>query len=155
MNDQPEGKRSMTIFKKALLLSVVAVLMVVGSANATPYYFTRITNNGGAAIPWNQLWVDVTANLSLVDFTFYNDVGVASSITDIYFDDGTLLGISTIRSSAGVEFSQLAKPGNLPSANSASAPFEASEGFRRTQIPRSSQTGSTLHRNGLRSHSNS
>lgn len=51
-----------------------------------------------------------------VDFTFYNNVGIGSSITDVYFEDGTLLGISSVivPGSGGVAFSQPASPSDLP-----------------------------------------
>jgi len=47
-------------------------------------------------------------------FTFYNVGTGASSITDVYFADGTLLGIAGIESSEGVSFSEGASPGHLP-----------------------------------------
>jgi len=62
-------------------------------------------------------------------FKFFNNVGIASSITDVYFDDGTLLGIATITSSAGVAFDDPATPGNLPSGNTASPPFMTTANF--------------------------
>ena len=60
-----------------------------------------------------------------VSFTFNNTGLLASSITDVYFDDGTLLGIATITDGAGVDFEQGASPPNLPSGNNASPPFVA------------------------------
>ncbi len=63
----------------------------------------------------------------LVDFTFYNESLVDSSIARIYFDDdgGSLSGL------AGIDglFSQSASPGNLPGARSLDLPFEATDEF--------------------------
>lgn len=99
-------------------------------ATADTYYFSRITNNGNDPLINTQLKVDVTkVGSSQVLFTFTNDVGVASSITDIYFDDGTLLGIASISSSAGVSFDDPATPGDLPGGNLASPPFETTKNF--------------------------
>ena len=51
----------------------------------------------------------------LVGFKFYNDVGEASSIADVYFDDDSLLGGSGITDSGvGVAFSRSGHPPDLP-----------------------------------------
>ncbi|HSV70544.1 MAG TPA: hypothetical protein VLI72_10550 [Methylibium sp.] len=63
-------------------------------------------------------------------FVFRNAGPGASSITDLYFDDGTLLGIAAVRNyGSGVDFSQGASPGNLPGGNVLSPRFEATAGF--------------------------
>jgi hypothetical protein len=67
--------------------------------------------------------------LGSVNFTFWNNVGIASSIADIYFDDGTLLAIASITDSGGVAFAGLANPENLPGGNDASPPFTTTQGF--------------------------
>ena len=108
----------MSTFKKILLFTVIATFVMAGSASATPFYFYNITNNGNSDLA-GQLSVAVTPKGSQVDFTFTNSVGIASSITDIYFEDGTLLGIASISDSDSpaenyVAFSQLASPGDLP-----------------------------------------
>ena len=97
--------------------------------------FENITNNepANAAIGEAQLFVDVTdtgLGVNQVLFTFFNTGPDASSICDVYFDDGTLLGIASIdNSSSGVSFSQFAKPGELPGANNVTPPFETIAGF--------------------------
>lgn len=91
--------------------------------------FYKITNNGSPDVG-AQLTVEVSSAAGgTVDFTFRNNVGVISSITDVYFDDGTLLGIADITHSAGVTFSQGADPGDLPGGNGADPDFEATQGF--------------------------
>jgi hypothetical protein len=56
----------------------------------------------------------ITLEADQVGFLFQNTGPLASAITDVYFDDGTLLGISSIYQSDGVSFSQGAKPDDLP-----------------------------------------
>jgi hypothetical protein len=108
-------------------------------ANAATLSFSCITGNvpGDCAIGEAQLSVDVTdAGPGQVLFTFLNSGLAASSITDVYFDDGTLLGIASIdNSDPGVDFAQLATPGNLPGANNASPPFQTTAGFSADSNP--------------------
>ena len=108
------------------LVSIVAGAAVFGLgtfASAGPVYtFLNITNNGNPQVG-SQLSVevlddtDVDVGAGQVGFLFKNAVGTAASVTDVYFDDGTLLGIASIYSNAGVSFSQGASPPNLPSGN--------------------------------------
>ena len=59
---------------------------------------------------------------------------MASSIADVYFDDGTLLGIAEITASgAGVAFSQFANPNDLPSGNTIN--FNVTKGFSADSDP--------------------
>ena len=108
----------MRMSKRTLGFGAVAVLMMAGTANATSFSFAQITTNGNALIA-NQLAVDVTANGTQVDFKFTNNVGTASSITDIYFEKGPLFGITDITDSDGVvngvAFTDPAIPSSLPS----------------------------------------
>ena len=111
-------------------LAVVAMLAFAQAAQAGAiYYFSNITNNGNSDLS-GQLWVEVSAvGTTQVSFTFHNDVGIASSITDVYFDDGTLLGIATIASTAGVSFSQGANPPDLPGGESIVPEFDVTATF--------------------------
>ncbi|MDX2151770.1 MAG: PEP-CTERM sorting domain-containing protein [Bryobacteraceae bacterium] len=87
-----------------------------------------------------QLKVNVQDTAGGAQFTFYNNVGIASSITDIYFD---LPGLSTTNpkpetlllflspntpvitdSGAGVAFSAGADPGNLPRSTTPDPDFD-------------------------------
>ncbi len=114
---------------KRLAIIGLAVLMVMGLAayaGAVPYSFSKITNNGNADVG-SQLIVDVTASGAGVLFTFHNVGTIASSITDIYFDDGTLLALASITSSSGVAFSVPANPSELPSGNNVG--FVTTAGF--------------------------
>ena len=115
--------------KSAVILGAAGMLMVASSANAVLFHFIRITDNGNGVNLGGQLSVDVVPNGSGVDFKFSNAIGTASSITDIYFDDGTLLGISTISSSVGVAFTDPANPGDLPGGNDAAPDFVTTADF--------------------------
>lgn len=128
-----------------LLLLVLAGLPSVSRADLYTYDFaTCVTNNNPAtdAQTGSQFLVDVSsvANPQQVLFTFRNIGPVASSITDVYFDDGTLLGIASVENSPGVQFTQYipgnkheggnpVSPGDLPGGSSLAAPFEVTAGF--------------------------
>jgi hypothetical protein len=108
-------------------------LCLAAPATAVTLGFDCITNNlaGDCAIGEAQLTVDVTdPGGGMITFTFKNAGPAASSITDVYWDDGVLLGIHSITNTPGlVEFSNPASPGDLPGGNEASPPFVASAGF--------------------------
>jgi hypothetical protein len=120
--------------------AVVVGLLIASSsaAQAETLSFNGISNNKMADIATGeaQLFVDVIDyGNNQVLFNFRNTGPNASSITDVYFEDGALLGIAALIDKddngghSGVDFSQGASPGNLPSANSASPPFQATAGF--------------------------
>ena len=133
------------------ILGAAAVVGLFGAfagpqpAHAVLLGFTNITANvvADANTGEAQLSVDVTnAGGGQVLFTFANIGPLASSITDVYFDDGSLLGIAGlidaddgVGGDAGVDFTQLASPGNLPGANSASPPFVTTAGFSADSDP--------------------
>jgi hypothetical protein len=86
-----------------------------------------------ATIGEHQLFLDVAPaeknGLTGVGFTFSNIGPAASSITDVYFDDGALLALMAITNSTGVEFAQGASPKNLPGRNSIFPVFDVSPGL--------------------------
>ncbi len=113
-------------------------LVFAGISKAHGYGFTTI--NGGPAA--DQFSVDVTAGSSAGQavFTFHNIGPIQSSITDIYFQDGTLLGVASISSSAGVDFSAPATPGDLPGGNSINPPFVTTRDFSMDSNPKNPGT---------------
>ena len=120
--------------------------LVAAGAAAVPLSFgTCVSNNSAAdcAIGSAQIAVDVTGGpaASQVSFTFTNSGSAAASITDIYFDNGTLLGIASIVNGSGVSFSQGASPGDLPAGNNASPPFVATAGFTADSNPPAQPNG--------------
>ena len=111
---------------KSLLFAVAALAaMSMQSASASTYGFVNITKNTPSGVDVaSQLSMDVSTNGTGAVFKFFNNVGVASSITDIYFDDVVAPGniFSKIEYSAasdllGVKFDSSATPGNLPGGN--------------------------------------
>jgi len=98
---------------------------------AIPYGFYAITDNNSGEGPSiaGQFTVDVLTDTAGVKFLFSNSGPIASSITNIYFDDGSLLGIASITNGTGTSFSQGAIPGELPGANNAIPPFVTTAGF--------------------------
>jgi len=127
------------VVRLLIVATVLVVLLLSTDANAAMYGFYNISGNkvADAAIGETQLSVNVTDGGSgNVLFTFSNSGPEASSICDVYFDDGSLLGIAGLIDAddgtggdAGVDFTQLASPGNLPAANNASPPFVTTAGF--------------------------
>jgi hypothetical protein len=112
-----------------MVAALAAGLLASPSSAGVIYGFDRITNNGG------DLGVDPQLSVELSDegggqvrFTFANSGPLLSSITDVYFDDGTLLGISQVINGSGVAFTAgSASPGNLPGGNTIN--FNTSAGF--------------------------
>jgi hypothetical protein len=123
-------------------LYVLLGLALAPSAHAAlvTYGFGCISTGVAAACSTGeaQLVVDVTndngifSGLTLATnqalFVFRNVGPAASSITDVYFDDGTLLGIAELWNTAGlVDFSIGATPRNLPGGQTVN--FQTTAGF--------------------------
>jgi hypothetical protein len=109
------------LFKQVLCTvgAAIALAAFAAPASAGPIYtFSCITNNdpGDCAIGQAQLSMEVIdEGGGLVGFKFFNAVGEASSIADVYFDDDSLLGgFSITDSGVGVAFSAPATPPDLP-----------------------------------------
>ncbi len=114
--------------KIKLIIILVALLIfspIISKADTIleTFNFFRITNNSQYDVG-NQLYVEVWEMGAQVMFKFGNNVGISSSITDIYFDDGNLLSIYSISYSTGVKFSSPATPNELPGGNSITPSFE-------------------------------
>jgi len=120
--------RTILKFKLITLVAFVLISMPL-AAHAISYSFYNITNNGNEDLS-SQLFVDVTSTgVNQVLFTFYNNGPIASSICDIYFDDGTLLGIDSIINGTGVEFTKIATPKDLSGGNNITPNFETTKNF--------------------------
>lgn len=129
--------------------SLIAVIVLgfglyCADAQAGPTYsFTQIAESGdGAAeladglIGESQMFVEILDLAGQVEFVFSNIGPEPSSITDVYFDDGTLLGIASIDNTLGlVEFSQYATPPELPGGNNLAPPFVTTTGFSADSNP--------------------
>lgn len=74
---------------------------------------------------------NIEANQAL--FVFQNNIGIQSSIARVYFQDGALLGIASIRQSTGVSFvTSFPGPDNLPGGNSINPEFAPTSEFEIT-----------------------
>ena len=146
------------LFSRIAFLTVLMFVLAAAPAGAaTTFGFTGITNDDAddTVIGETQLFVDVMDGGSFINadnvtinqvlFTFKNEGPEASSICDVYFDDGSLLGIASIDNSSpgepGVLFTQYAKPGNLPGGNKADPDFETTAGFSADSDPPAQPNG--------------
>jgi hypothetical protein len=123
--------------------ALTAGLALSGAASAVSVGFSNITNNVGNPDLSSQLLMDVSAGTSVagesgVLFKFTNNVGIASSITQIYFDFGVaptfVLGSMSISSSENdVKFSMTDPNGsswpNVPGGSSITPNFTADVGL--------------------------
>lgn len=123
-------------YKIVALLLILGLALVPATGLAVQFGFDCITNNNAvdAAIGKAQLFVDVTSyGTNQVLFTFTNKSGgQQSTISEVYFDDGTLLGISSVNvNNVGlVNFiGGSASPGDLPGGNSITPQFNVTAGF--------------------------
>ena len=105
------------------------------------YGFYCITDNNStnADIGEAQLFVDVLNGADEVQFNFRNVGPNSCSITDVYFDDGTLLELAGLIDKddsyngrdghPGVDFSIGADPPDLPGGSQMVPPFQVELGF--------------------------
>jgi len=97
--------------------SLFLILLISTNSHAASYDygFDKITSNGGEEIPEGQLYVSIGDEQDGASFTFYNLVGIESSITQIVFGDdsnifsnGTSTTIAKVGSSDEVHFTDYA-----------------------------------------------
>lgn len=124
-------------FMRISFLVVLALLLVPMMAQATMINvgFQRITNNNIENIG-SQLGLviydpeqsPVTIGGGQVLFAFTNNVGISSNVSEVYIDDGTIVGLFEVKNSIGgfTNFvGSAVTPGNLPGGNTVSPPFVA------------------------------
>lgn len=131
--------RKTKVTLSVLTLAVAGALSGAQAVAATTLSFSCITNNnasncGAGASQLSMDVVDLGGNQ--VRFDVKNDGPAQSVVTEVYFDDGTLLGIAgLIDKDQGVgghtlvDFTQGANPPNLPGANNISPAFQVTAGF--------------------------
>jgi len=117
-----------------LAVIATAAITSIASAASMDYSFFNITNNGGADLSGQlNLNVATTGDASMVDFTFTNNVGIISSVAEVYFDDGNPAGSlfsAFILAQGDSNFVYgAANPGDLPGGNALDPDFEVSAGF--------------------------
>ncbi len=94
----------------------------------------EVTDNEGSSV-----WLPPAPGADPVEhyqvlFTFSNAGPLASSITDVYFEDGSLLLLAEIQDDPlnalnPVDFDQPTSPGNLPGAGTLVPAFDATDAF--------------------------
>ena len=99
------------------LFAALSMMFVMSVSHATTLSFVNITNNTGTDLS-DQISVVSTSVTGGVEFKFTNNVGIASSITDIYFDLGSNTSLfsnySIADMSAGVSYDLAPHPSDLP-----------------------------------------
>jgi hypothetical protein len=130
--------KSNTLFRTATAAAAAMAALTLSPTTAhaqAVFGFDCITNSAPQSCVdgESQLRMSVAQGTgNSVDFTFTNLSSLESSVTEIYFDDGTLLALATVTDSGpGVLFSQIGSgsPGNLPGGNSITPKFETTAGF--------------------------
>jgi hypothetical protein len=121
----------MSIKNSIKLIALSLVMINASKAISVSYDFLNITNNGSQDIA-SQLLLTVSAanaTSTTVDFKFTNNVGIASNVTEIYFNAANL-GTATV-TQFGTDFSTSysLNPGNVPSGNTLTPSFVTSWGL--------------------------
>src|SRR5262249_39825197 len=94
--------------------------------------FFRVEPHNASVNPAGQfhcLVSDVAGHSDQVTFRFTNNVGVASSIMEVYYDDGPMLGIAALAQQGCSFVGGSANPGSLPGGNNLTPPFNATQSF--------------------------
>jgi beta-lactam-binding protein with PASTA domain len=139
-----------------VIVSLLLAAFVAPAAGDVTYTFDHIPEPGdddqaraNGAIGEAQLLVDIAPyDAGRVLFTFRNTGPEVCAITDAYFDDGSLLRIASIIDAddgaggdAGVDFTELANPDDLPAGTYLTPPFFTTEGFSADSDPPAAQNG--------------
>src|SRR5687768_14867264 len=110
--------KSAVNFSLSLVVALVALLPATASAESYTFSYCLENNSGLCESLASQLKIEVTesAEAGWVNFTFTNDIGIQSSITDLYFDaTGFLTTMKIVGESAGVNFTAgSASPPDVP-----------------------------------------
>ena len=126
------------------VLSVVFISAPALASVPVLYAFNNITLNDptSAATGEAQIVVEVFNGDGTVKFKFKNLGPEESSISEVYFDDGTLLGISSIIDlPPDVDFVLGASPSNLPGGDLMNPPFEVTQSFLSEAAPPPAKKG--------------
>jgi hypothetical protein len=119
--------------KKSIILYALVSFFVIGAFTcplgaAYVYPLECFTDNGDYVDILN-VFVEVDGTDDYVDFTFRNQSSFSSAISEIYFEQNTLLGSASLSNGPGVLFAQFAKPKNLPAGRSLNPAFLSSGEF--------------------------
>ena len=137
--------------RRFIVVAVVAILGMTGGLVQAETVFTNFypfeifTSNGDWGVggpneddPLLDLFLEVHNGFETASFVFHNQSDVSLSnvaITEVFFDDGTLLGISNVINGPGVFFDPVATPSNLPGGNLLDPPFVTTQQFSADPAP--------------------
>ena len=99
----------------SLTLCLIFISSLASASSVYTYSFEQDSSNGNIDIS-DQLSMAVRDDGTQAIFTFYNDVGINSSLAQVYFDDSTIPLFSDIgfyQQSAGVLFDEDGSGGNF------------------------------------------
>lgn len=98
------------------ILVFLIPLLISGTAQAVYQFDFDIFTSIGTYYddPGVDMYMVVSNGAGQVDFTFYNISSLQSSLAKIYFDDGSLLGVSDITNGPGTLFYEDDTPSDLP-----------------------------------------
>jgi len=113
-----------------MFTALIIAVLAVSSAHAVVYDFEVFTTNGIYSDSLDGMSVEVTNGLGFVDLTFRNGAAVQSTISKMFFDDGSLLGVDSITNNPSyTNFSSPATMGEFPSGHTLNPPFLADREF--------------------------
>ena len=134
----------MSEIRRVFSVALICVLLQASvSASIHSVSFARITNNNAENVA-NQLSLEIldsamassmySATIAADEllFVFRNDGLIDSAISEVFIDDGTIVGQSTILNSliGSTDFTGGgANPGNLPAGNTVNPEFIATQSF--------------------------
>ncbi|MFG0276141.1 MAG: hypothetical protein ACF8QF_13900 [Phycisphaerales bacterium] len=121
-------------------VAVAGALFASTAASAVTLRFGGVSKNNesNTSDGEQQLTIDVFSPTTgpvregnFIGFLIENPGPAQSTITQIYFDDGTILGLATILDDPenGVDFEQYPNPADRPGGNELDPPFEATQAF--------------------------
>jgi hypothetical protein len=132
------------LLRSLFATAAAALVLSAAPARAVTLGFGCITNNlaGDCAIGEAQLTVEISdQGGGVVRFHFRNAGPAASVLSEVYFDDGSLLAIAAVVDGPGVDFEEDADPPNLPGGQNVIPPFQVTEGFLAQSVPSASMNG--------------
>jgi hypothetical protein len=107
------------MYFSAVFLALLLPSLMVNTLHAAVVYPLEVFTNNGVYhdSPDLDLYVEVVDRESHVDFIFHNESIIDSSITRIYFIDGSFLSFCEMIEEPGTAFNLSATPAKLPAAN--------------------------------------
>lgn len=110
---------------------LAALIALAGTTATEAVSYVQVSNNAGQDISAQLDTILTDAGSGRVNFKFLNNVGIASSVKEIYFQDTVgLLSDIELGTQNGANFAVgSANPGDLPGGNSISPVFSVSAGL--------------------------